>query len=278
MRSGTLDSSPGVLHTGSGVLNFSAGPLDPPAGVLNFSNGVLHFCSGVLDLPDGVLNSANGVPNKANGVIGIGHPLFSTRNCQGRRWWHEVDSAIAVRVEFDTGDVLTSVLCSIAAKIVIFASAVWIGCALGAVAIMLPCGLVAKSWDFEMIAFIVASPMEIIGPSALLNVPFLMFAMMYFVFGENAGYRAWGTVVGVESLVVMSAVGDHLHSWPSLGGAWMLWVVLLVMFETGLWFTYQTGVNQWAREIGVLRAGIIRRLGDGEPEERPTISAGETTE
>jgi hypothetical protein len=172
-------------------------------------------------------------------------------------------------MDVDTGDVFTSVLYSIAAKICIFASAVWIGCALGAVAIMVPYMLFVKSWDFEMLAFIVASPAAIFGSSAVLNFPFLTFSMMYFVFGENAGYRAWGTVVGAESLVVMSeCAGYSFNSWLWICGSWILWVILLVMFETGLWFYYQSGVNQWAREIGVLRAGIVHRIDEDETDDR----------
>ena len=172
-------------------------------------------------------------------------------------------------MEIDTGDIFTSVLCSIAAKFCIFASAVWIGCALGAVAIMLPYMLVVNRWDSEMLAFIVASPTEIFGPSALLNIPFLTFSTMYFVFGENAGYRAWGTVVGVESLVVVSgSAGYYFNSWLWIGGTWILWIVLLIIFETGVWLFYQSGVNQWAREIGVVRAGIVHRIDDDETDDR----------
>lgn len=100
-----------------------------------------------------------------------------------------------------------------------------------------------------------------------------MFAFLYFVRSESAGHRAWGIIVGVESLMVMLGWCKYpiQSGWP-IASAWFTWALILAMVETGVWLLHQHQVNTWAREMGMLRSEIAQRRAENEAKENIRIS------
>ena len=172
-------------------------------------------------------------------------------------------------MNLDIEDIFAGVFGSIIARGILFLLAVWIGCSIGAGALMAGVFISEGSIQLENLGlYLVGSPLLIFSTWGLLNIPFLLFAFIYFIRSEGAIYRAWGIVVGVESLAVMAGwASTFVIGWLPLVASWIIWAVLLGMLETGVWLIYQSRVNAWARDLGMLRASSAQRRAESEAEE-----------
>jgi hypothetical protein len=175
-------------------------------------------------------------------------------------------------MNIDVEDVFAGVFGSILGRSILFVLAVWLGCAIGAAGLIVGMMVLERSIMLHQLHYLWASPLLIFSMWGLLNIPFLLFSFIYFIRSENAGYRAWGIIVGVESLLVMAGwAGDFAKEWLPITAAWLTWALILAMVETGVWLIYQAGVNSWARDIGALRAANAQRRALRESEENARI-------
>ncbi len=83
--------------------------------------------------------------------------------------------------------------------------------------------------------------------------------MLIWIFvADGLGYLSWGILVGVESLFVLLGFsfgyGVGFSSPANMAIAWVLWLVLLAMVETGLWLVFNWRQSIWARNLAELRA------------------------
>lgn len=176
-------------------------------------------------------------------------------------------------MNLDIEDIFAGVFGSIIARGILFLLAVWIGCTIGAAALMAGVCISEGSLQWGSLGFyLFASPLLLFSVWAFLNIPFLLFAFIYFIRSEGPIYRAWGIVVGVESLAVMAGwASTFVTGWLPLVASWIIWAVLLGMLETGVWLIYQSRVNAWARDLGMLRAASAQRRAEKEAEEHARI-------
>ncbi|MEO5714598.1 MAG: hypothetical protein ABIT37_14015 [Luteolibacter sp.] len=187
----------------------------------------------------------------------------------------------SMRVDFE--DVLSGVFISIAARVMLLAAAVWTGCTIGAVAVGVGVIAEAGSWNIGMnLSKIWLTPLLGFHGWGLLNIPFLLLTFVFLVFTDRPGYRAWGIVTGVESLMVMAGwAQEEIDEWLPRVAAWAAWLILLAMLETGVWLTYQSKMNRWAREMGLLRMENRQRReeaaeddDDAFPDAEPRVNDG----
>jgi hypothetical protein len=150
---------------------------------------------------------------------------------------------------------------------------VWLGCTIGAAALMAGVCISEGGLQIGRLGFyLFGSPLLLFSVWAFLNIPFLLFAFIYFIRSEGPIYRAWGIVVGVQSLAVMAGWASTLViGWLPLVASWIIWAVLLGMLETGVWLIYQSRVNAWARDLGMLRAASAQRRAEKEAQEHARI-------
>jgi hypothetical protein len=179
-------------------------------------------------------------------------------------------------MNLDIEDVFAGVFGSILGRALLFLLAVWLGCSIGAAGSIVGAMLLERAFLIEGLHLLWASPILIFSVWGLLNIPFLLFAFIYFIRSEDAGFRAWGIIVGVESLMVMAGWASYFaREWLPITAAWLTWALLLTMVETGVWLIYQAGVNAWARDIGTLRAANAQRRAQRESEEDDRIHHSE---
>lgn len=158
-------------------------------------------------------------------------------------------------MNLDVEDIFAGTLGSIILKIFLFLLCMWIGSTIGAIALVVGGIIEHGSWhasgSFSSIWF---TPLLGFRGWGLLNLPFLLCTFVFFVVTDHPGYRAWGIFTGAESLAVMVGwAHETFDEWLPLVGTWTTWIILLGMFETGVWLIYQMRVNDWAHEIGLLR-------------------------
>lgn len=176
-------------------------------------------------------------------------------------------------MNLDIEDIFAGVFGSIIARGILFLLAVWLGCTIGAAALMAGVFISEGSLQVGRLGFyLIASPLLLFSVWAFLNIPFLLFSFIYFIRSEGPIYRAWGIVVGVQSLAVMAGwASTFVVGWLPLVASWIIWAVLLGMLETGVWLIYQSRVNAWARDLGMLRAASAQRRAEKEAEEHARI-------
>jgi hypothetical protein len=170
-------------------------------------------------------------------------------------------------MKLDIEDVLSGAVVFLLVRLLLFAAALWIGCTLGAVAIVVAVMIDQGTSIVGTVSWIWAGPLLIFSYWVVLNIPFLVFFLIRYMRDEGDGYLTWGIVAGVESLAVMAGWAHVLaHGWKAVAGAWLCWAVLLVMLETGVWFIRQIGINEWARRLAMLRADNAQRRAEREAE------------
>jgi hypothetical protein len=179
-------------------------------------------------------------------------------------------------MQLDVEDIFAGVFSSILGRWLLFIVAVWIGCWVGLT------GLVAGSYSWggrldieEVIERLALAPTLLLSLWGVLNVPFLLFSFIYFIRSESVGYKAWGIVIGVESLTVMAGWARYKSGggWELLV-AWLAWLVVLVMVETGVWLIAQMVRNRWARQLDALRSENAQRNAAAEAERRGPVIPG----
>ncbi len=107
-------------------------------------------------------------------------------------------------MQLDLEDILTSTFGRILVQVFLFASAVWVGCTLGALALV--AGTCATSWHdgLRWLSRAWASPLLLFSVWLLPNIVVLCGGVGYFLVSENAGFKAWGVVVALESFFVVA--------------------------------------------------------------------------
>jgi hypothetical protein len=172
----------------------------------------------------------------------------------------------------DPQDVMVGAFGRIAQQAMLFFAAVWIGSMAGGFA--LACGLGVGSFT-EALKFL---PKVLMGPGLLLNSwialnsVVLLGGAAYFILSEDAGFKAWGILAGVESLFVMLGYTFWLKGIFQISVAWSVWFALLVMMETGVWLIRQMLVDRWAHELATVQMQNAQRRAQNEIEERQRIS------
>jgi len=177
-------------------------------------------------------------------------------------------------MNIDVEDVLAGALSSIIGRAILFVFAMWLGCTIGGMSLIVGMIVQEGTWQLGGVyQWLWASPMLLFSQWGFLNFPFLIFAFIYFIRSENAGYRAWGIILGVESLMVMLGWCKYpmQPGWPIVS-AWLTWALVLAMVETGVWLLYQHQVNIWAREMGMLRSEIAQRRAEKVAKENILIN------
>lgn len=175
-------------------------------------------------------------------------------------------------MQLDIEDVIAGAIGSLLGRFFLLLAAIWIGCSIGALA-MVTAGILGSGMrDFSAILWVPASPLLIFSSWALLNIPFLLIITLYFLRNEDAGYLAWGIIAGVESLAVMAGWAHHFcDGWTEIASAWVIWLILLASLLSGVWFIRQFFINRWAQEIAVVRAENSQRIAEQETLERLRI-------
>lgn len=157
-------------------------------------------------------------------------------------------------------------------QLLLFASAVLVGCTLGALALI--AGDFGTSYHGALgwLGDVWAWPLLLLSAWLLPNIVVLGGGLGYFLMSENAGFKAWGMVVALESFFVMAGwARDFQSAWP-ITIAWVSWLVLLGLVETGVWLIRQMLINRWARELAVLKMENVRRRPEKEAAERSQMS------
>ncbi len=157
-----------------------------------------------------------------------------------------------------------SVLGRIVLLFVYLASSIWVGSAIGAVARMAGDIDVAAGIYFPDFLDLWRAPYLLINIWLVPNFAILAVAITYLMLTGNLGYAAWGSIVGLESLFAMTGYGSDFYSSGNMLVAWISWLVLLAMLETGLWLIHKMQVNRWAQELAMLRAENAMRGREGD--------------
>jgi hypothetical protein len=157
-------------------------------------------------------------------------------------------------VNFDIQDVLADGLGSVFVRFLLFIVAAWLGCTLGAAAILAGqfeqtrvCGIGFSGF------WIWASPLLLLSSWALLNVPFLLFFLARFIREDGDDFLTIGLVIGVQSLAVMAGwAHDFVQGWAPRAIAWSAWLIIVAMLGTGLWFARQAVTRAQLRNMARL--------------------------
>jgi hypothetical protein len=193
---------------------------------------------------------------RTGGEIGHFHPAG-----QGDRF---------IPMNLDIEDVLAGALASVVVRAILFGVAVWLGCTVGAAAMLAGHIAEAGSWRIGVHeSWIWASPLLLVNVWALLNIPFLFCFLVRFLRDESDDFLTFGIVVGVESIMVMAGWANHLvHGRLPLAVAGFTWLLLLIMIGTGVWLIRQHLINTWARRLAMIRAANAQKLARKEEQER----------
>jgi hypothetical protein len=153
----------------------------------------------------------------------------------------------------------------------VFAASIWLGCTMGAAALIAGELSGGDSASFELLLF---SPVLLLTLWLIPNLCFLGAAIYWFTRNETSTPRACGILAAVEALIAVAGwVGEFKGEWLPITVAWVTCIVLIVMMTTGLWFLHQWQINRWAGEILALKAENAMRRAELE-KEFGTKSAG----
>ncbi len=174
-------------------------------------------------------------------------------------------------MQLDPEDILAGTFGRIVVQVFLFVSAVWVGCSLGALALVVGACISTSYHALGGLASVLISPLLLCSAWLIPNIVVLGGGMGYFLISENAGFKAWGVVVAFESFFVMAGWSMDLQTaWP-ITMAWLAWLVLLGMVETGVWLIRQMLTNRWARELAVLNMENARRRAERDADENTRI-------
>ncbi len=163
-------------------------------------------------------------------------------------------------MRIDIEDIAAGAIGSLLGRLFLFAAAVWMGCMVGAAAIV-GGEIIEREGRLppDLIESAATAPLLLLSSWFLLNAPFLFITLVVFIRNESDSYLVWGIIAAVESLMAMAGYAhDILPSAVPRICAWFIWAVLLTMAGTGIWFMRQWFINQWARELGMLRVEIAQ--------------------
>ena len=177
-------------------------------------------------------------------------------------------------VDFDLEDILAGTFGRIIRQAFLFATAVWTGCMLGGLALVI--GICGYSWHeaLEWLPKLWMSPLLLFSLWLLANLPVLLCGLVYFIISEDAGFTAWGVLVALESFFVMAAGSSRLHSNGPIAVAWISWLILLGILETCVWLIHRRLEKRWARELAILKLENARRRAELKAEESEPSKPG----
>jgi len=165
-------------------------------------------------------------------------------------------------MQLDFEDVLASSIGRVMVIFLFFLSGIWLGSLVGGFALMVGARSLPDPEDVFM------TPLLLVNVWIVLNVAFLAGMLIWIFVGDGLGCLAWGVLVGVESLFVMLGFTFGFGSPASVDTAiaWAVWLVVLVMLETGVWLVFQWRRSIWARQMAALGAenAMIRAQRDVE--------------
>ena len=154
-------------------------------------------------------------------------------------------------MKLDVVDVIADAAGSLVGRVLLFGFAVWLGSALAELCLVLGMMMdrpIGDCWFW-------CSPLLTFNMWWMLNVPFVLFSLIYFIRSESAGWRAWMVVVGVEALDVMAGWA-HVRIWARLPQvcSWFALAFLLVALGCGVWWVQRLFFHRRLREIDAIRA------------------------
>ena len=162
-------------------------------------------------------------------------------------------------MKIDFGDVFASGIGWLLKQLFLFAGSIWLGCSMGAAALIAGELADGNSADFRLL---IGSPALLMTFWIVPNVCFLGAATYWFVRAETNTPLACGIIVAGETLIV---VAGWVHGqWLPITVTWITCVVLIVMMASGLWFLRQWQINRWAGEIAALKAENAMRRAELE--------------
>lgn len=177
-------------------------------------------------------------------------------------------------MRLDIEDILVGAIASVTGRFFLVVAAIWVGSLIGAGGLIAGDMVENMRWSpHGALRLFLQSPLLLFSSWALLNIPFLGFMSYRFIRDEGDSYLMWGIVLGVESLMVMAGWAHvSAQGWLPRTCAWFAWAILLTMAGTGIWLVRQHLINNWARELGMLRAENAQRRAQREDEERARIA------
>ena len=168
---------------------------------------------------------------------------------------------------------------SIFKRLLYFASAIWLGCALGVVALIVSWLVAGQTPDFEMFVLICLAPLALLNGWIALNFLTVAIGLAYSVRAVDPSYKGWMILAGVASLGVKLGWGLS-GKWLPMAAGWVSWLVLLAMMGAGVWLLCQYFIARWAHHLmevqaetagrGIEREEIVRaKLEATRPPEAP---------
>ena len=164
-------------------------------------------------------------------------------------------------MKLDFTDVFASGIGFLFKQIFLFVLAIWAGCTAGAISLIAAECVNSGKLIPDALAILIASPGLLLSVWIIPNLLFLGIAMFWFVRSDDRPYLSWGIVAGIEALaVVLGHLKEVADSWLPLTVVWVVFISLMGMVGTGLWFLRQWQINRWAGELTMLKAeNAVRR-------------------
>jgi len=135
-------------------------------------------------------------------------------------------------MNLDIEDLLAGAIGSLIGRFLLFVAAVWIGCGIGLVAVGTDSFLFGWANIMDIPFMFLISPLYLFSMWGLLNFPFLLIALFYFMMREEAGHREWAGILAVESFVIMLGHAHrHNSGWDEIGLAWGSWIFCSAPFS-----------------------------------------------
>ena len=152
-------------------------------------------------------------------------------------------------------------------QLLLFVAAIWVGSFLGVSA--LGAGMAAGGirFDVSSLWLLVFSPTFLLTSWMWVNGIILFSGLLYFFRSEVVSPTGWGVLAATESLLVMLGWMDEFPSHLGTTVGWVLWVLLVGMMFTALWFFRQWMMNRWAGELAILHAENATRRAELEARE-----------
>lgn len=170
-------------------------------------------------------------------------------------------------MQIDLEDILAGTFGRIVAAFFFAISAAWVGSVIGGVAVMVGEYCHAPLLLMRELLGVWASPRFLVNIYLIPNLVLLAVAAGVLFATDRLGLVGWGILVAMESLFVMFGLDHHYLSGGEIAAAWSVWLVLLIMAETGIWLIRGMLRNRWARGLAALNAeNAMRRAERGSPD------------
>lgn len=105
------------------------------------------------------------------------------------------------------------------------------------------------------------------------NIGLLILGITILFVTDHTGYAAWGTIVGLESILALLGTNYRYEPASVLVVAALCWLILLVMLEAGVWLIRHMRMNRWVRELAALSAENAMQRAEREESARKPADA-----